>query len=648
MSKQHKLLFLFVATFFSYFIFGYVSEFQLQPSSTGGSLGVASLIFFDLYFVEFLVTSAIVAICLNYEFKIRLIGYAFISGVLAVNASQLSSLRIGGEFVTPLALQNASHIHLVMSGEVITYYIIFSLALVSMLFLIETSSRNNNDRLGKRAIIGMLFVALLFQQSKYLVSENTNDLRDALLTQNSLHRTSPTMAMLDSLAKVIEGDNEKLNDIKDLTTADVRRLAKYGYKVDLNSDYPFLKEKFYKGSAPFATKSEVTSTPNVIIFFIEGTSARNLGVYSDRYPDLTPNLNKLAEHEHSMVVHNYMNHSAATYNGLLGTLCSMFPMSGKGYAEGKYVQASYRCLQNIFNDKGYESVFFDSHVAENAYVDELAEKLGFLKVINARELSKRFLNNAKPNYKRASLSDGQFYKAFTSYLKERAEKKDRKPLFTALYNLGTHAFIDVTPDGQRYKNGENKSLNRMHNADKAFGEFFEYYKSSPYLRDTVLIVTSDHCSYFEESHIDAFADESFQKIFIDKMPLIIFDPNRKLPKKIDVKTATSIDFAPSLMHYLGFSHEKNHFLGNSIFEEDRAGLRLHGFSGYNYNYYVNIEGVSYYKGHFGPYQREYDLAERFITYVRKIEKENKLWPQNSSKSEEGENKAKSPVHSTDN
>ena len=81
------------------------------------------------------------------------------------------------------------------------------------------------------------------------------------------------------------------------------------------------------------------------------------------------------------------------------------------------------------------------------------------KVFNARELSKRYLTNAVPNFKDTALSDGQFYKAFTGYLKKRAEKKDKKPLFTALYNLGTHAFIDVTPDGKRYKNGKNKSLN---------------------------------------------------------------------------------------------------------------------------------------------------------------------------------------------
>mgnify|MGYP005671996979 CR=1 FL=1 len=126
----------------------------------------------------------------------------------------------------------------------------------------------------------------------------------------------------------------------------------------------------------------------------------------------------------------------------------------------------------------------------------------------------------------------------------------------------------MTPDGIKYGDGKNKSLNTIHNADKAFGEFWDYYRNSEYTKNTILIVTSDHCSYHEKSHVKAFGGKDYQRIFVDKIPLMIFDPEKNLPSHFDASSASSLDLAPSLVHYMGLENAPNSFLGTSIFERN--------------------------------------------------------------------------------
>jgi phosphoglycerol transferase MdoB-like AlkP superfamily enzyme len=101
-----------------------------------------------------------------------------------------------------------------------------------------------------------------------------------------------------------------------------------------------------------------------------------------------------------------------------------------------------------------------------------------------------------------------------------------KPWFLGVYNLGTHAFIDVASDEEKYGNGENHTINTIHNFDTAFGNFWNDFQKTPMAKNTIIIITADHAHYPEESYRKIVTDPEYQKLFIDQIPFDCFTIRR--------------------------------------------------------------------------------------------------------------------------
>src|SRR3546814_20625437 len=101
-------------------------------------------------------------------------------------------------------------------------------------------------------------------------------------------------------------------------------------------------------------------------------------------------------------------------------------------------------------------------------------------------------------FNRNALTDHDLFLALRRYL----EKNDGKqPLFIGLYNIGTHAFMDVGEHGEKYGDGSNHSLNTIHNLDAQFGRFYRWFARSRYADNTLLILTSDHAHRSEARRV---------------------------------------------------------------------------------------------------------------------------------------------------
>ncbi len=195
-----------------------------------------------------------------------------------------------------------------------------------------------------------------------------------------------------------------------------------------------------------------------------------------------------------------------------------------------------------------------------------------------------------------------------------------------LYNLGTHAFLKLTKDGKKYGDGDNRSLNTIHNFDSAFGLFWEYFKTSPYAENTMIIFTADHCHYPEKPFVDAFKGAGYQNIIVDKIPLIIHDPTRELPKTFDAKNSTSIDFAPSLIHYLNLGNHKNPFMGTSMYEQKRKKNTRYGLNSFGLQDLYLIDDDKIHKlGASQKHRVRLKIMDKYITLSKQLEVTDKLW-----------------------
>lgn len=347
-------------------------------------------------------------------------------------------------------------------------------------------------------------------------------------------------------------------------------LAEYKKQnIDIeNEEYPLLKNTIYEKELAY----KANGNENIIIFFLDGLSTNLIGAYGCKYPDLTPNLDAFAKNPRVMQVNNYYNHTAPTYRGIQGTLNSGFPLyssqwTKKSYSEGLSKRSQISII-DILDTKGYESVFIHPH-SEKQF-NPFLKNIGFQKIFSREKSIKQFADIDKNPINATDLTDEAIFSGLTTYLKQ-SEPKTKQVI--GLYMVGTHAFLGVPEGGKEYSQKDSLPLSRMHNADFWFGKFWEYFKNSPYYENTYVIFTTDHAHFPEIPYVEV-AKSPYELHFIDKIPLFIYDPNNKLPKNLDAKNRTSLDFAPTLLHILGYNNEPNAFLGSSLFEDAKWDMNV--------------------------------------------------------------------------
>ena len=606
----------------------FLSQIELQSVqfSIEGVLGTLTV--FDLFLVELGVLQIFALWLCQSGVYARIFVYLVSTFFIGIYMAQCISFYMVHEYISRLALENLNHIGLLFNAQTFILMLVLLCICVCLHLLIELRRTvESYHKIGRfKLTCFLLLVISLFQQSSKWLPETIILQRDKILRQNNLQHTAPITSLLSTTLLKKYNNIGFLKDIS-FSKYELNELKKIGFIYNPESMFPLIKDSVYSGPPPFQTVPGTSQTPNIIVFFIEGFSARASAPYGTQYPNLTPHLANFAQN--SMVVDNYYNHTGATYRGLHGQLCSLYPTyGGNGGWQTNYEdlpEINYLCLSHIFNKKEYETIFLDAHQKDKAQVDEMMTKLGFENVITGVELSKRYLGNAKLRG-RDSLSDKQFFKGLVGYLQEREGKeKQGVPFFMGLYNLATHAFLPVTKDGKIYAKGKNQSLNTIRTLDSGFGIFWRYYKNSPYASNTIIIFTADHCHYPEKPFVEAFEGPGYQEFFVDTIPLIIHDPTRVLPKRYDARYATSLDFTPSLIHYLGLGNHKNPFMGTSIFErKDRVG-EYYGVNSYGQQLYLIANDKIHKYGTSEDFPIRFQIINKFVKASKYLEVNNRLW-----------------------
>lgn len=485
---------------------------------------------------------------------LRTLAYAFV--VLAftfANLAQTYALLISNAFISVLAMENAGEAFLT-SSPWRTLMLLAGAAACAIVIL--CAWRGRATRSG-RHLAPVWRGLLVFISIIVVVLSNAG-----VAVSGGMGRLSTGQSPVASLLRVgIHMTAPKAEPTLHLATAGEQVCG-----VSLvPGRYPFLRSDDDVPPLPFPAIRKA-SKPNVVVIFVEGESARLLETYGGHYPGLTPNISRMATQ--SMVVDDYYNHTAATFRGLQGQLTSGYPVhggvnQGSGWMEGNagaYEKRSYASLPKIFHRHGYESVFFSPHPPSDA-MTSLARMIGFEQVYTATRSRADLLKEPEPMFG-GRLTDHDQFKALTRFMQQR---KSEQPFFVSLYSLGTHAFLNVSKDGVAYGDGSNASLNTLHNADAAFGRFYDYFMSSGYADNTLLILTVDHAHYPEPPYL-AVAGKPYTPFFVDQVPMLIRAPWLQLPARYDVKQRTTLDFAPTVLQLLGMQAGRDSFLGHSLFD----------------------------------------------------------------------------------
>lgn len=568
---------------------------------------------FDIFILEFLIVFLLTYFLWEKLPILTLVISIIILLFIGINTIQLISYSISSDFLSQTALNNIEFIGFLFTEKNITT-ILFILAIL----LILPYTVSYILRFLKIPSLLILFLIILLStiiMELTTISQTYKEEKEKLFTHNNLHHTAPISSFIQLFIP------KKKIDVY-FSNKDIQQLNHTGFFFNPTATYPLMKDKTYNSTVDFNSTLE---KPNIILLFTEGMSARTLSMYNSKFKDLTPHLQRFSNNSHTMIAKDYYNHTAATYKGLHGQLCSWFPSLG-GMQWNHTIPNSenihYSCITNILKAHNYDTSYLNVHYKEKSGNDEMASHLGYTHVLSAKELSNRYLGGVN-HIRKNELTDHQAYRSLTKYLKERSEK----PFFITMYTAETHAWCNTRKDGVVYKEGKNEVLNTIHNLDHAFGKFWDYFIHSKYANNTIIIFTADHAHYFDPAFVALMKKkkERYHKMFIDKIPLLIYAPTHILPKILHTNQSTSLDLAPTLMHLLSIQKEKNAFLGHTIFENSQDTTHT-GIAAYNSNLYAIAKGHIHYNKQTSTQGKIFfDLIAKYFEYMKQLELQDSIF-----------------------
>jgi phosphoglycerol transferase MdoB-like AlkP superfamily enzyme len=289
---------------------------------------------------------------------------------------------------------------------------------------------------------------------------------------------------------------------------------------------------------------------NVIIVFAEGFSSEVMSYDGGK---LTPQLNQFSAETDNFI--NYFNQTAATYKGVRGQLFSSQQFDN-GYENGsskikQNLETPLTSVQSILADYGYQTEFFNPEPNAEVWADYVSN-LGFQKV----------LSSSTPSKAEESYVDDQ--RNFQKLFSEAEKLNDSgQPFMLATYTFGTHFSLDDSKT--TYGDGKNALLNKFHNMDKSFGEFWSKFKKSELADNTMVIFTSDHATFPDAQYRSTF--NTGRSYFLSTIPLMIYYPEIQ-PQTFDAKSRNTLGLAPTILDLIGVSKAENYFLGTSLYLDE--------------------------------------------------------------------------------
>jgi len=529
-------------------------------------------IYLNRFFADFFLYAGLFLLLYSKPLAPRILAYVVSVAFTLVFLVQAQSFDITGGFIPSIALENAQHADFLDTDQHIFAAIVWSIFLILVARLIAVCVSEPPSFKARIPIVLLLVIisSLVKNDKSWLSDETLSDRFDFYNSGRAgFERTSPISELKNTVREYQEYlDRENwVDEAAEQMSVEGARLA-LRHKLpfgELNKEYPLMREGTSHDPLSFLSPANdgLSKPHNLIVFFVEGVSTRAMQPYSDLFPNLWPNLDDFSKY--STRVDNYYSHAYATYRGLSGQLCSI-------YSVGRLLEnTNYHCLGHELSLHGYDSRFMVSQRLIDTDLDDLAIRAGFDHVDGSEVLVP--LLSLPEHQAKQTIADKYLIKGLIARMKERDANSD-KPFAIGLYNFETHTGARLIEDNTRYSHegiARAATLDNFHNYDQAFGEFWTYFKGSPYYENTVVVVTTDHATFPSREYNDLVTGSpGYVPVFADKIPLIIYHPNGRSEEPIDANEASAVNLVPSLLHVLGLRSETNAFLGQSVFMADNT------------------------------------------------------------------------------
>ena len=295
------------------------------------------------------------------------------------------------------------------------------------------------------------------------------------------------------------------------------------------------------------TDSIAFTPKNVVVFILESFSKQHFGYYNKTlrngtYQGFTPFLDSLISNHAMSWQYSYAN-GRKSIEGMPSTLSSL-----PNYVEPLFLTpASLNRMSGLARElgeqKGYTTAFFHGAQNNSMGFQAFARATGFQHYYGRTEY------NEDPDFNGDNDFDGTWAIWDEEFLQFYAKKMSQmhQPFMTAVFTASSHTPFDLP---KRYKGkfpkGEKEIQESIAYSDHALRLFFEKASREPWYRNTLFVITADHCS----THIDPYYKTSLGYF---NVPIILYAPGDSTLHGYDTqRVVEQTDIMPTVLSYLHY------------------------------------------------------------------------------------------------
>jgi lipoteichoic acid synthase len=432
--------------------------------------------------------------------------------------------------------------------------------------------------------LGILLLALLFGSLSLLVGSDPAG-------ANTSFARAPFVNVVwtgveEATAEEVSPDNDAADSVSAAADANLVEAPRTGETTDAGI-----------ANAPQAEKKH----RNVVLVHLESARARSTTPYNKDLKT-TPFLDELARDslfvENAYVVVPRSSKATVTVN------CGIEPplFYGPEFEPGGIPS---RCMTDLLEEQGYNTVFFQSSSETLDQYSAVAENLGYEEYYPSEVMDKTGF--AMTNY--VSYEDDIMLEPSRAWLEENKDKP-----FMVQYLTGTgHDDYRCVPNRYGYEYfADDALIDSYHNCMRMLDHFLEnlinQYKEMGLYDDTIFVVYGDHGEGFGEHgrylHGDTIYEEGL------RIPLLIHTPGRFEGGERVEGLSNQTDIVPTVLEMLGYNVEDGRYPGYSLLHplpEDRT-LRFSCIT--DRKCLASIRGTEKYIHHYGDQPDEiFDLSK---------------------------------------
>lgn len=308
------------------------------------------------------------------------------------------------------------------------------------------------------------------------------------------------------------------------------------------------------------TSKDLSLNKNVVVIMVESLSAEFLGHFGNK-ENITPNLDKLSKE--SLFFSNIYATGTRTVRGLEALTLSVPPLPGTSIIR-RPRNANMFNIGTPFREQGYVTDFI--YGGYSYFDNQQAFYLGnnFM-VIDRGDLSKEEISFSNIW---GVADEDIFNKAIEKY---DSRHKRNKNFFSIIMTTSNHRPYNF-PEGRiDLPSGGGRSA-AVKYTDYAIGKFIEDARKKDWFKDTIFVITADHCA--------SSAGKTSLPVEKYHIPLIIYSPSMIKPS-INDHLGSQIDIGPTILGLLNFDYDSK-FYGQDLTKTNpgRAFISTYQLLGY--------------------------------------------------------------------